>query len=140
MARGRAQNGRNAALAPGRARTGEVFARVARAPSGNAKKILLQVQKQAAAEILSQAGAGEVSLLVPRGNLMIATDILKGAGAITAEEADYVFRNDDPLVAAFAQSLRRHGPLGDIGIVDMGGLPAHRHQRCGCGPRDDRRR
>jgi len=74
--------------------------------SGNAKSILAQVQKLAEAEILSQPGAKEYSLLVPRGNLMIATDILKGAGAITAEEADYVFRSGDPLVTAFAKSLR----------------------------------
>ena len=72
----------------------------------NAKKILAQVQKEAAAEILSEPGARDISLLVPRGNLMIATAILGGAGAVTAEEADYVFRNNDPLIAAFAKSLR----------------------------------
>jgi len=74
--------------------------------SGNEKKVLARVQKEAAAEILSRGGAKEYSLLVPRGNLMIATEILKGAGAVTAEEADYVFRDDDPLIAAFARSLR----------------------------------
>lgn len=74
--------------------------------SANAKKLLAQVQKEAAAEILSEPGATDVSLLVPRGNLMIATAILGGAGAVTAEEVDYVFRNDDPLIAAFAKSLR----------------------------------
>ncbi len=72
----------------------------------NAKKILARLQNEARAEILSQDRSGDVSLLVPRGNLMIATAILGGAGAVTAEEADYVFRNDDPLVTAFAKSLR----------------------------------
>jgi ATP phosphoribosyltransferase len=75
---------------------------------GNAEKILAQVTTAASAQILSRpsSGAGEYSILCPRGELMNAIAILRAHGSdVTAQEVDYVFQNGDPLLAALA-SLR----------------------------------
>lgn len=75
---------------------------------GKAQKILATVAKQADVQILSKpsSGAGEYSILCPRGELMNVIAILRSeGGAVTAQEVDYVFQNDDPLLRAFSDSL-----------------------------------
>ncbi|HEV2561857.1 MAG TPA: ATP phosphoribosyltransferase [Rhizomicrobium sp.] len=76
--------------------------------NGDAEKIIASVTKDASAKILSRpaSGEGEYSILCPRGELMNAIAILRAQGSdVTAQEVDYVFQNDDPLLAVLA-SLR----------------------------------
>ena len=66
------------------------------------------------ANVLSQPAegkaGGEYAILCPRAALMTAIDCLRAAGcdgAITAEDAEYVFIKDEPLVAAFEAAIGR---------------------------------
>lgn len=79
---------------------------------GNPDKTLDAVTKPTAASVLSRPASGNVggeySLLVPRGSLMDAIAILRAHGCtegITAQDVDYVFETEDPMLAAFANAL-----------------------------------
>jgi ATP phosphoribosyltransferase len=79
---------------------------------GNPDQTLEAVTKPLGASVLSRPAAGnisgEYSLLVPRGSLMEAIAILRGAGCgegITAQDVDYVFETEDPMLAAFASAI-----------------------------------
>ncbi len=76
--------------------------------------ILARLGAQAGVSVLSRPAAGnsagEYSILCPRNALMAAIDLLRAEGsdgAITAQDADYVFEKNDPLVAAFEAAVRK---------------------------------
>ena len=79
---------------------------------GNPDKTLQAVTAKLAASVLSRPATGNVggeySLLVPRGNLMEAIAILRASGCaegITAQDVDYVFETEDPILSAFAAAI-----------------------------------
>jgi ATP phosphoribosyltransferase len=74
--------------------------------------IISRLAEQTGASVLSRAGnaAGEYAFLCPRNALMAAIECLRAHGsdgAITAQDSDYVFVTDDPLVAAFEAAVRK---------------------------------
>lgn len=79
---------------------------------GNADRILGGLTEETGASVLSRPSAGnlagECAILCPRPSLMAAIDYLRAQGAdgaITAQDADYVFAKDDPMLAAFARAV-----------------------------------
>jgi ATP phosphoribosyltransferase len=79
---------------------------------GDPDAILAAVTGAVAASVLSRPAAGNVggeySLLVPRGNLMEAVQVLRARGcgeAITAQDVDYVFETADPMLADFLAAI-----------------------------------
>lgn len=79
-----------------------------------ADAVLAKLAAAAGASVLSRPPAdnadGEYSLLCARQDLMNALAILRDAachGAVTAHDTDYVFDQDDPLVAALDAALPR---------------------------------
>ncbi|MBI3676020.1 MAG: ATP phosphoribosyltransferase [Proteobacteria bacterium] len=92
-----------------RAKTSLVLrARLNKNPDG----VISALAKKAGVSLLSRPAkgnaAGEYSLLCPRSGLMEAITILRrqgGGGAVTAQNADYVFETEDPLVAAFEKVI-----------------------------------
>jgi ATP phosphoribosyltransferase len=80
----------------------------------NPDAVLARLAEQTGASVLSRPAAGNVAgeyaILCPRGALMEAIDLLRAqgsGGAITAQDADYVFEKSDPLVAAFEKAVKR---------------------------------
>ena len=80
---------------------------------GNPDGILKGLTKATGASILSRPSAGNVAgecaILCPRNTLMEAIEYLRKHGgdeAITAQDADYVFVKDDPLIAAFESAVK----------------------------------
>jgi ATP phosphoribosyltransferase len=80
---------------------------------GNPDGILAGLTKATGASVLSRPSAGNVAgecaILCPRATLMAAIDFLRAKGAdqaITAQDADYVFVKDDPLIAAFEKAVK----------------------------------
>jgi ATP phosphoribosyltransferase len=78
----------------------------------NSDAVLVSLAKRAQVSLLSRPAkgnaAGEYSLLCPRGHLMEAITILRrqgGGGSVTAQNVDYVFETEDPLVAAFEKVI-----------------------------------
>jgi ATP phosphoribosyltransferase len=81
---------------------------------GNSDRVLAGLVQKTGASILSRPSAGnlagECAILCPRHALMAAIDYLRSQGAgeaITAQDADYAFVKDDPLVAAFEKVVRK---------------------------------
>jgi len=81
---------------------------------GNPDFILAGLTEKTGATLLSlpSAGnaAGECAILCPRHALMAAIDFLRAQGAgeaITAQDADYVFAKDDPMLAAFEGAIKK---------------------------------
>ncbi len=81
---------------------------------GNPDRILAGLAEKTGASVLSRPSAGNVAgewtILCPRHAMMPAIDFLRSKGAdeaITAQDANYVFTTDDPLVAAFEKALRK---------------------------------
>jgi ATP phosphoribosyltransferase len=81
---------------------------------GNPDRTLEAVTKPLGASVLSRPAAGnisgEYSLLVPRGSLMEAIAILRAHGCgegITAQDVNYVFEVEAPMLAAFARAIAR---------------------------------
>ena len=80
----------------------------------DADVVLARLARDVGASVLSRPSAdnkaGECSILCPRRELMTAMTILRECGshgAVTEEDADYVFDNNDPLVAALETALPR---------------------------------
>jgi ATP phosphoribosyltransferase len=78
------------------------------------KPVLKRLTAELNASILSQpddgSAQGECAILCPRSALMQAVAILREggcAGAVTAEDADYVFEPNDPLLETFESILKR---------------------------------
>lgn len=74
--------------------------------------ILDALAGEAGTSVLSRPAAGNVAgecaILCPRDNLMRAIEFLRAngsQGAITVQDANYVFADDDPLLAAFEQAI-----------------------------------
>jgi ATP phosphoribosyltransferase len=74
--------------------------------------VLKRLSGELGASVLSEPGRGavqtECAILCPRGALMSAIAILRAegcAGAVTAEDADYVFEPDDSLLESFDSIL-----------------------------------
>jgi len=79
---------------------------------GKPDVLLAKLTKKTGASVLSRPAAGntggEFSLLCPRAELMTAMTLLRANGcdgAVTAQDADYVFVKDDPLVAVFEKAV-----------------------------------
>ncbi|MGD0867105.1 MAG: ATP phosphoribosyltransferase, partial [Rhizomicrobium sp.] len=79
---------------------------------GKPDALLAKLTKKTGATVLSRPATGntggEFSLLCPRTELMTAMTLLRANdcdGAVTAQDADYVFVKDDPLVAAFEKAV-----------------------------------
>jgi ATP phosphoribosyltransferase len=79
----------------------------------NPDSVLTGLAEKAGASVLSRPSAGNVAgecaILCPRERLMEAIDYLRARGvgeAITAQDANYVFVKDDPLIAVFENALR----------------------------------
>jgi hypothetical protein len=79
---------------------------------GNPDAVLAKLTKKTGASVLSRPAAGnkggEFSLLCPRAELMTAINLLRANGCddpVTAQDADYVFVKDDPLVAVFETAV-----------------------------------
>ena len=80
----------------------------------NPDAVLAGLARAAGASVLSRPSAGNVAgecaILCPRDSLMAAIEYLRKQGAdqaITAQDADYVFVKDDPLIAAFEKAVGR---------------------------------
>lgn len=78
----------------------------------NPDRTLQAVTAKLAASVLSRPAAGNVggeySLLVPRGHLMEAIGVLRAEGcteSITAQDVDYVFETEDPMLTAFLTAI-----------------------------------
>lgn len=80
---------------------------------GHADTVLAGLAEETGASVLSRPSAGNVAgecaILCPRETLMAAIDYLRAQGAegaITAQDADYVFVKDEPLVGVFEAAVR----------------------------------
>jgi ATP phosphoribosyltransferase len=80
----------------------------------NPDAILARLAEHIGASILSRPAAGnmagEYAILCPRNALMAAIGLIRAEGsdgAIAAQDADYVFEKNDPLVAAFETAVKR---------------------------------
>jgi ATP phosphoribosyltransferase len=76
--------------------------------------VLERLSVELGVSVLSQpenaSAQGECAILCPRSALMATIAILRESGclgAVTAEDADYVFEPDDPLLETFDSVLRR---------------------------------
>lgn len=81
---------------------------------GNPDAVLAQLREKSAVSVLSRPAvgnaAGEYAILCPRNALMEAIEVLRANGtdgAVTAQDSDYVFEKNDPLVAAFEKAVPR---------------------------------
>jgi ATP phosphoribosyltransferase len=79
---------------------------------GKPDALLTALAKKTGASVLSRPAkgnsAGEYSLLCPRESLMAAMNVLRAQGcdgAVTAQDADYIFEKNDPLVTAFEKAV-----------------------------------
>lgn len=80
----------------------------------NPDGVLAQLTRRIAASVLSRPAignsAGEYAILCPRNALMEAIEVLRANGtdgAITAQDCDYIFEKNDPLVTAFEEAVPR---------------------------------
>jgi ATP phosphoribosyltransferase len=88
---------------------------VLRARLGGKSEVLLdKLTKKTGASVLSRPAkgnaAGEYSILCPRDELMTAISLLRTSGSggvVTAQETEYVFMDDDPLIAKFEKAISK---------------------------------
>ncbi len=79
---------------------------------GKAANVLARLSAEARVAVLTSPtdGDGEYAILCPRDALMPAITILRAegvAGAITAQDADYIFDGEEPLIAQLEAMLPR---------------------------------
>jgi ATP phosphoribosyltransferase len=81
---------------------------------GKSDVLLDKLTKKTGASVLSRPtkgnAAGEYAILCPRDELMAAISLLRTSGSggiVTAQETEYVFMDDDPLIAKFETAIAK---------------------------------